>query len=834
MADGKPKEFPLRQVDGQHIEKITELYSCLNVECVDCAFACDYMVKCGLVLCRARDPISQAALRRKNHADPPSFLSPHSQVIEDSLLEFQKTVCFSPKHKNGRGYHLAVVLIAQEFRNWVNTFLSKLVSAEEKHLAEIKKRIELVYELQDTGSKMLEFAQWQEAINSVTRVLHDVQNAWPLYSVQDGLQASLKQTETVLRLVLYNLIMYVFHVMRGDRCGTTFSVMNYNTWPMDRDVKALHKSLSGRVMEALLFDPVIVECLGSTCASCAKSACNCPGFPQLDSFQGQQMLSAALGIEHHLPQSFAFDPWSGLVPVASSGLTSSATFEVAGTFGTGDAVDTYETAVLAWLRLHSRAAGVARTEKLVSAAHRLSSLGGDLLLAEYASKQRTHQLLTLVSKGLSVVNFDCEALERTLRKGINAQLKNQGLNWLNDSAFTQWHVNYQRAQQYRRDVTSCICDAQALISTMQSHIQSLNVSTIQRRMSSNGQELLHRLKEASEAFNEHHCLDGSPSTVASTSCLDESEERDEEGMTLLKASLPEFISRIRDAASPSGITGDRLWQMCQNFSNDAFLGKAFRLRLNRTSSLRACGRNDNYLDVAEHYEEDSGQGLECSPTRLSAEGAWWLLVRSARTSSDGAHNDDGEERLGNRGSSTTYRLRLVGPPGSRHVGRYLGFCCEPSSLDAQAVLVDRVGRCCGRGASSPPGLVAEWLLKRPGAAARRTSGARDPASRRELVAGASADDSGEKVMRKIASSDMEGPFQLQLAGPEDSQYIGGTLNAGRVRTRVRVKQALHLEKNKQAFFTNCVFVSDNNRSHQFHGHVGEEPSWMLEVVDQYA
>eukprot|EP00928_Gymnodinium_smaydae_P023984 TRINITY_DN19567_c0_g3_i1.p1 TRINITY_DN19567_c0_g3~~TRINITY_DN19567_c0_g3_i1.p1 ORF type:complete len:898 (+),score=190.76 TRINITY_DN19567_c0_g3_i1:59-2695(+) len=876
------EEWPLKPTAGQHLERIAELYARVNIPCDAEFFACDYQTKCGLLRCRARNPVAREHLRRRNHADPPNFLSPQSQVIEDALLEFQKAVSLSDKYRRGGGFHLAAVLLAQEFRNWVDSFLAKLVSAEETDLAEVQRRLELIFELEDNELGMDEFARWQEAMITVATVLHEVQRMWPLFSAQEGIQLSLRQTETLLRMLFYNLVMYAFHVMRGDNCGNSFSPLTFNNFPGTPEVQRLHGTLSGRIMSMLLQDPVVMERHSANggpklMQDAVTSTVESFGFPLLDKLDGQRKLGAALGIEWDLAFLLLHDEngESGLVSTSASGLLVS---EEEGDFGhrpsgtsDGAGYGTYEEALQVWLRMHSWAAGIARSEKLIGIAHKMSSLGGDLLLAEYANKERTHQILAVVAKGLAIVHGDCEALERMLRRGINAMLKKHGTTWFGNPAFQRWHVNYQRAQEFRKDILHCVSSAQSIIVRMQAHLQGLNTEAVRKEMSAKGRELVEHLKDACEAFNEPHGLEEHLKEQQSgrhfISRTGMRRATPEDGAHL--RSLPQFVdalSSMKAVVASNADWGDQLWRQCQERSRDPFLGRAFRLRFATVQAAR-------FLDVLESRAEGD-EDEACASTCMSEEGAWWLPERG--------------------GSMGTYRLRLVGPPGSKYVGRYLA-----ASIDgvtdlrggggeaAPVVAVERRGADgdCSR-ADRGRGGAAEWLLAGQPPVAEGKAAQRErrtdqqafqedkgtaPASRRsamlkgtwlrglvccggEAQAAQAQRSSRRKVsareallahqppplqqQKKIADEPADqgghyGPLCVSLSASADCSFAGGYLVAGKTRRRDRVKQALHGERDKHALFGSCAYVKAPARDQRQDG-FGMTPVWTLEMVVQYA
>mmetsp|Transcript_42762 Transcript_42762/g.118075 ORF Transcript_42762/g.118075 Transcript_42762/m.118075 type:complete len:775 (+) Transcript_42762:58-2382(+) len=730
------QQWPLSAADADHLEQLKELYTSVGVSFDDELFQVESKKEWFITRRKAKNPVTEDKLRRWNHADPPNFLSPQAQTIEDSLLEFQKVVCLSTRHRRGYGGHLPVVLIAQEFRNWTSRRLAKLVSADDNGLEEIKRRIDLIYRLQDNEVGLSEFKHWHESMISVTQVLRGVFQRWPVFNVQETIQDSLKHAETLLSMTFYNLVMYLFFVLRGDASVLGFSPMTFNGKGLTEGLKRARSSTSGRVMSLLLLDPVVAALTSLHNADGELPQLQAQGsnivadrnFPQMDTKKGCFALASSLCLATLSPLTEPStdqngNAETGLVSVEASGINKA----------------TYVEAVTTWLRLHSWASGVARSHKLLGITHKISSLGGDLLLAEYANKERAQHILAVVSKGLSVVSRDCESLDKVLRVGINTKLRSQDLSWLGgDSDFVRWHLNNRAAQQYKHDMIGCIQAAQEKIAKVQSRIHDLDLTELRKQTAAKSRELFDCLQDTCTVFKVPHDLEQVHAEHVQDTLSEQACVSSNTSPTSWPKSKP-----VADCFV------DGFWEACRaNWfdTKNPLAGKVFKLQLTEISpegnEQATCTRRNRggYLDAC----ESPLNGDEFANGTVSKDGSLWEFEPC-------------------QGIPNRYRLKLVGPVGAPYVGGYLD-------------VLPGKGRACSRTLDSAYVVVRELQEDTAIWRVAPSIGIREP---------------------NDSCFDMECflqqmPFEIRLIGPAcaESRVHGGLLDAGQFRWRFQAGNIL--------------------------------------------
>mmetsp|Transcript_70531 Transcript_70531/g.131936 ORF Transcript_70531/g.131936 Transcript_70531/m.131936 type:complete len:622 (+) Transcript_70531:81-1946(+) len=462
--------WPLSLGDKEQYDKLRTIYDRRRIESlVDLDVECDR--GWFFEYFRAKQPASERDLMPlpANLAQF-GFLSYQAQSMHGMLYAFMQS---THDAWGDAGLHLPSVVLALEFQRWVNK-LGLLSHADSETSAEISRRIQLIDDLQlACDHQMVEHLRLLQNLGAVRATLQTLLAKWSFYEAQETIQENLRGTWQDIAQVLRSLLVYLFYVLRGDSIDLSFDPATFP--PASPNFEAEEKRGDGRkqplmnkVMQCLLADYYVHLVVTQEEGSMQPLSDKHEAFPHLDREDGRQALELLVGTRRRSFEEMAIEQQAdaGFVAPEDCG------------------VQDFEAAVGLWLRLHTRAAALARCVKLMKSAHKLASLGGEQLLALFAqtpaSKSLVDNVFTFTRKELEQTIKECESLHNKLLHGH--LLMKTDASWFTNHGFERWSRYFSFANKYRENISSSADSAVKALDRLSERVSKLSGADIQKQL----------------------------------------------------------------------------------------------------------------------------------------------------------------------------------------------------------------------------------------------------------------------------------------------------------------------------------------------------------------
>mmetsp|Transcript_15619 Transcript_15619/g.35072 ORF Transcript_15619/g.35072 Transcript_15619/m.35072 type:complete len:617 (+) Transcript_15619:70-1920(+) len=462
--------WPLSLVDKEQYDKLRTIYDRRRIESL-----VDLEVECErgwlFEYYRAKSPATERDLvpLPANLAQF-GFLSYQAQSMHSLLYAFMQS---THDAWGEAGLHLPSVVLALEFQRWVGK-LGLLSHADSETSTEISRRIQLIDDLQlACDHQMVEHLRLLQNLGAVRATLQSLLAKWSFYEAQETIQENLRGTWQDIAQVLRSLLVYLFYVLRGDSIDlsfdpSTFPPASAGFTAQDSRARGKQQPLMNKVMQCLLADYYVHLVVTQEEGSMQPLSDKHEAFPHLDREDGRQALELLVGTRKQSFEDVAIEQQAdaGFVAPEDCG------------------VPDFEAAVGLWLRLHTRAAALARCVKLMKSAHKLASLGGEQLLALFAqtpaSKSLVDNVFTFTWKELEQTMKECESLHNKLLHGH--LLMKTDASWFTNHGFERWSRYFSFANKYRENISSSADSAMKALDRLAERVSKLSGADIQKQL----------------------------------------------------------------------------------------------------------------------------------------------------------------------------------------------------------------------------------------------------------------------------------------------------------------------------------------------------------------
>mmetsp|Transcript_75900 Transcript_75900/g.180375 ORF Transcript_75900/g.180375 Transcript_75900/m.180375 type:complete len:632 (+) Transcript_75900:90-1985(+) len=463
--------WPLTHSDKEQFDKLRTIYDRRRIECL-----IDLDVECEkgwlFEYYRAKQPATDRDLSPlPANLSQFGFLSYQAQSMHATLYALMQSTYDA---LGDHGLHLPAVVVALEFQRWVGK-IGLLAHADSDTSAEISRRIQLIDDLQlACDHRMAEHLRLLQTLGAVRGTLHSMLAKWGFYEAQETIQENLRGTWQDIAQVLRSLLVYLFYVLRGDSIDLSFDPSTFAPAPAQSGPEGHHSdtgkrkyALISKVMQRLLADYYVRLVVTQEEGSMQPLSDKSEGFPRLDREEGRHTLEALVGLKNcPLSKIAAEHEDSGFVAPQDCGVAD------------------FEAVVECWLRLHTRAAALARCVKLMKSAHKLASLGGEQLLALLAqtpaNKSLVDNVFTFARKELEQTMKECELLHNMLLQGH--LVMKTGVNWFTNYGFERWSRYFSFANKYRENIGSSADSAMKAIDRLSERVSKLSGADIQKQL----------------------------------------------------------------------------------------------------------------------------------------------------------------------------------------------------------------------------------------------------------------------------------------------------------------------------------------------------------------